>query len=140
MKSLLKKKKLHKLPKEKSKYFHSFFRNSLIDDIIGCLKPFLFFTFLHSSQKCFYSPPLSLSLCSLSLSAFRFLHRFSRHGRPRCLLNWKPALAAAASPSQRNTEIHSFIVHRFILQRVAEGLEPISADIGWRQGTPWTSH
>lgn len=113
-------------------FFHTF---SLIDDIIGCLELFIFFTFLHSSQKYFYSSPLSLSLCSLSLSASRFLHRFSRQGRPRCLLNWKPALAAAASPSQRNTEIHSFIITLY-----CKGLHR-----GWSQltsggGTPWASH
>lgn len=46
-------------------------------------------------------------LCSLSFSAPLLLHAFSRQGRsgtPRCLLNWKPALAAAASPSQRHRQ------------------------------------
>lgn len=68
--------------------------------------PFLsVFTFLSTAFLSFtFRPAL---ICSLSLPASLFSHTFSKQGRsgtPRCLLNWKPALAAAASPSPRNTD------------------------------------
>lgn len=106
-----KKHKQHKLPKESSGKsvcgtFLPIFRNSSIDHIIryawsGFFSPY-FYLLPWSISFFTFKPPL---LCSLSLSASRFLHTFSRQGRPRCLLNWKPELAAAASPSQRNTKI-----------------------------------
>lgn len=43
-------------------------------------------------------------LCSLSLPPLSFCTHLAVWGTPRCLLNWNPALAPAASQSRSNTE------------------------------------